>query len=108
MKALIATGLIGLSTLAPTAHADEQDFVTHLSMIGVSTHSGSTSTLTTVGWGVCGELASGVTPANASAEIFYNSNLSPGGISREQADQIVALALVDLCPSLLDTGTVTA
>ena len=97
----LTTGLLPI----PTAHAytsQEWNFIHHTAEIGITSGLGP-SGMITVGWAICGALASGEFLESIVFYLFAQSNIHAGGITWTQAEVEVALAAVDLCPGVSST-----
>lgn len=80
---------------------DETKFVNDLATVNVTPRPGFSSyDMVSEGWLICGQVASGNSPAAIADQLFKKSTgMGPGGINRSQADSIVKFSLKDLCPS---------
>ena len=107
IREVLVGATMGLSLLlAPPASADmtsdEWQYVSDLHAMGISTRVGYTEeTLASLGWTVCGWMYNGISPVQASANLFYLNNLQTDGITRPQAEAAIALAITDLCPGVI-------
>jgi len=93
---LLVAGLVWASPV----HADATSYVNDMHNAGI-TSAGGDSDLLQTGRTVCDLIASGVTPTDVAAQILNNSDSheGSGGISPEQANDIVNFAMSDLCPT---------
>lgn len=91
--ATAAGGLAGAIIAAPTANADQYDFIGQLDSAGV-TYTNLTDMIT-VGKDVCHELRIGDSPAHVL------SDLAPGGWSAQERGIIVSAAAHTMCPDTL-------
>lgn len=95
--AAAALALTAMVTAAP-AHADSDSYVKKLKEAGISLPRGDNE-MKEWGWEVCALFAKGVQPDKVRDQAVYNSASRPQyGMTVEQADTIVRVAVTDLCP----------
>jgi hypothetical protein len=98
-RAALTAGVLGLTALvaAAPARADTDSYLAKVHNLGVSTPGGDLE-LNEWGWEVCVLFAHGVAPGKVRDQAVYNSGSHPQyGMTVEQADAIVRIAVTDLC-----------
>jgi len=91
--AAISVGVTAaLLSSGATAHADENDFLRDVQNAGMDNPGGNQS-IVQAGYGVCHEIAYGVTPNKVAEHLWHVSHLT-----EDNASMFVNLAQSDLCP----------
>lgn len=106
-KTLTAVAMAASVILAPAAAAApstplepwEEEYLVNISNVGIYPKSGDHGDLLDAGYAICMALRSGYSAESVAKEIFYSSNESADGVTRQQSNMIVAFAQVSLCPS---------
>lgn len=100
MKTLIASAFVAIATVAfaPTAHADEADYINHLDELGVPI----VDSVLPLGYSICSDIsANGTYGVERQAQMSINA-----GVDAYTAAAIISAAVWDLCPS--NTPALTA
>lgn len=89
-------GVVGATVLgAVPAHADPSTFIMDMAAAGYYTSSGDNDHMLSIGYHLCTEIASGMTPSAVAFDLYANTGMS---ISRSDASEVVQIAIRDLCP----------
>jgi uncharacterized protein DUF732 len=93
---LLVVGLV----LASPAQADAKSFVNDMHRDGIHAVSGGDAALVQAGLNLCQQLSWGAPPAQLEGLALQRSdnNQGAGGLTPQQADDVVNYALADLCP----------
>lgn len=94
---LLAAGL----ALASPAQADPASFLNDMHRDGIHAINGGDSALLQAGLNLCQQLSWGAPPSQLEGLALQRSdnNQGAGGLTPQQADDVVNYALADLCPS---------
>ena len=105
----MGTALVGGTLLvagvawASPAQADQTAFLNDLHKAGIHAVTGGDAALLQVGLNLCQQLSWGAPPVQLEALALQRSDsaLGAGGLTAQQADDLVNYALRDLCPNAL-------
>ncbi|OBH09490.1 hypothetical protein A9X03_04215 [Mycobacterium sp. E1715] len=102
IKTALVSGpvLVAGVALAGPAHADATTFVSDLHKNGIHAVSGGDAALVQMGLSVCQQLSWGAPPSQLEGLALQRSDSrqGAGGITPQQADDVVIDAVRDLCP----------
>ncbi|MEE6178825.1 DUF732 domain-containing protein [Mycobacterium sp. 050134] len=94
---LLAAGVV----LAGPAQADDTSYLNDLHNVGIHDVGGGDPALLVSGWKICSQLSAGATPAQLIGLALQRSDgdLGAKGLNPIQANDLIAYAQRDLCPS---------
>ncbi|MCA2245006.1 MULTISPECIES: DUF732 domain-containing protein [Mycobacterium] len=103
---LVASALFGAPLLAglvwaSPAQADAASFLSDMHKDGIHAVTGGDAALLQAGLNICQQISWGAPPAQLEGLALQRSDerQGTGGLSPQQADDIVVFAMRDLCPS---------
>lgn len=97
--AVLAFGAMAIAIVGsiPTANADTASYLRKLHDAGIGTPRGEYE-LKEMGWEVCLLFLRGKSPVDVVRQaVYYNASIPPYGMTEEQANTIVDVAVSDLC-----------
>ena len=93
--------LVAGVALAGPAEADATSYLTDLHNAGIHAVDGGDAALLQVGRKLCGQVSYGATPEELKSLALQRSDArqGAGGLTPEQANELVNYAVADLCPN---------